>query len=673
MGTDNGGVVVKAHDGQSKTFTTADGLPSDTVHALLPDSSGNLWLGTTEGLVKYSKGRFDTFDLTRLGLSNWVTSLLETHEGILWAGTDNGLAKVHDNQISAENFSTGLIKRRIRWLNQTRDGNLWVGTFDGVMVRRDGQWQNPSHPTLSEKGQQSFLQDNDGGLWFGSQIGEGLSWYKEGSLSTYNKADGLFDNYVWAIAEDRQQRLWMISDHGINVVSRQHLEQNANNDGELWIRSTTLGPLEGLELGECNGASPGYTHTLAGKLIFPCMVGLVEIDPQAFNTDVEPPTPVIDFIALGDRKDWFPEALTLSPTDRDMTFKYGGLSFFNPDKMQFRYRLVGYSEQWQMADTRRQASYTNLSAGDYVLEVKARNYNGDWSDSSARLSFTIEPYFHESGWFYVLLILLSGYLFYQLSQLRLKYALMRQKEIDDARIEYLSNLIHNIAHNLNTPVGIAITGSSMLPDYRARVLHMLETGKITKKALVDLAEGLNQSGDVIGKSLTTVSGLIETFKKLNIDNYSEDPCKIDFTAFAKSIQDEAAFAHPKRNIDWQWDIAHDLKAKSYPKVLTQVLLILIENTVKHGYAEDEMVVIKLKIWREQKQLFIRYRDTGCGITKAQSESLFIPFSNRIGDEKGLGLGMNILYNLVNQKLQGQIDCEQVDQGGVSFLISFAGY
>ncbi|MCJ8268317.1 MAG: hypothetical protein MJK04_02845, partial [Psychrosphaera sp.] len=653
MGTDLQGVTIKYHNGKTALLTTKDGLPSNTVHALYPDADGNLWLGTTKGLAKYRQGQLTRWDLTQYGLSNWVTTLTSSENGEVWIGTDNGVATIKDGEITIKGDLGKSGKRRVRWLKRGLNGVMWAGTMDGVAFYQAGSWQNPPQSILSDHAQVSFYLDKDGGKWFGSQQGDGLSWLKNNELRRFTTTDGLFDNFIWTITEDASGYLWLSSDKGINRIKRADLEnhtpynrsdnKSSNKSGNKpKILSTTFGRNEGLNPSECNSASPAPWHTKAKKLIFPCMAGLVEIDPQSLPTTQGVPTNAIDYIVFDGNTRWLPNSQNLSAKQRDIRIKYSATGFDNPDKIQFRYRLLGYQAQWQAAQHRRQVSFTNLSAGDYVFEVTSRFYNGHWGQVSAKLPLSIAPHFYERRWFHLLLLLAAAYLVHYLYQQKLNLALRRQTEIEAARIDHLSGLVHNVAHNLNTPVGIAITSASMLPDYSAKLKQMLDSGKISKKGLNDLIDGLTASGSILSKSLTSVSELVERFKQLNIHTYSEQSRLIDITQLMLNVKAEVAFKHPNRTIDWQIEHPPTLTFTSYSEALSQVLQLLADNTLKHGYpASPEAkagadAIINIQFGLNKKTLNITYQDFGNGMTQQELASLFIPFGNRIGDQKGLG-------------------------------------
>ena len=143
-----------------------------------------------------------------------------------------------------------------------------------------------------------------------------------------------------------------------------------------------------------------------------------------------------------------------------------------------------------------------------------------------------------------------------------------------------------------------------------------------------------------------------------------------------NVKAEVAFKHPNRTIDWQIEHPPTLTFTSYSEALSQVLQLLADNTLKHGYpASPEAkagadAIINIQFGLNKKTLNITYQDFGNGMTQQELASLFIPFGNRIGDQKGLGLCMNIAYNLITQKLCGRIVAPQRNKPGVQFDISF---
>jgi signal transduction histidine kinase len=115
--------------------------------------------------------------------------------------------------------------------------------------------------------------------------------------------------------------------------------------------------------------------------------------------------------------------------------------------------------------------------------------------------------------------------------------------------------------------------------------------------------------------------------------------------------------------------ADDLIIDSYPGALSQVVTNLVMNSVLHAYLDDKGGQLIFEVRSEGKQVIIEYRDDGCGITPETLKKIYEPFFTTARHRGGTGLGLHIVYNLVIQKLGGQINCESVVGQGTKFTLT----
>ena len=151
---------------------------------------------------------------------NSIQALLRTKDGYLWFGTQEGLVRFNGLEFKVFNKSTteAIKHNDIRALYEDRDGVLWIGTFGGGLVRyRDGQFKNYSvQQGLSNNSITAILQDRSGNLWIGTT--DGLSEFVDEKIVTFNRKNGLSDNDVHAIAEDAAGRLVVATSAGLDLI-----------------------------------------------------------------------------------------------------------------------------------------------------------------------------------------------------------------------------------------------------------------------------------------------------------------------------------------------------------------------------------------------------------------------------------------------------------------------
>ena len=186
-------------------------LKSNVVDALLQDRQGNLWIGTLGGgLTRLTDGKFSTFT-TRNGLSNdSISCLLEDASGDLWIGTNGGgLNQLHNGRFSSYDTEKGLADNQVFALAYGSDGALWVGTHDGLNRFSNGRFQTyRTAAGLPNNYVRCLLMTSGQTLWIGT-YGGGLARLQNGRFTTFTTRDGLTSNAVVSLAEEPDRTLWI--------------------------------------------------------------------------------------------------------------------------------------------------------------------------------------------------------------------------------------------------------------------------------------------------------------------------------------------------------------------------------------------------------------------------------------------------------------------------------
>ena len=141
-------------------------------------------------------------------------------------------------------------------------------------------------------------------------------------------------------------------------------------------------------------------------------------------------------------------------------------------------------------------------------------------------------------------------------------------------------------------------------------------------------------------------------------------------AFREYLEDIMASFRPKfsgKKIEFKIECDDKLKLNSYPGVYAQIFTNLLLNSLQHGFYEKDKGAITIKANLDNELLRIQYNDNGAGISKKDLPHIFEPFYTS-DQHRGTGLGLNIIYNLVKQKLHGTIACESEQGKGVLFKI-----
>lgn len=433
IGTISGGATRIAWNSVQK-FDVSHGFPSDMVRSIAQDTKGDIWLGTRSGVVRYRDGTMRTYT-TRDGLSNdYVRSLLALPDGSLWLGTVRGTIDIYKDGKFSPVKNLGLSNTIVRAMFRDREGNIWIG-HNGGMIR----WKanevttfNPADgcPTTLVY---AFYQDAEGTIWIGT-YGGGLYRLKAGKFAHITTSVGLFDDVVFQILEDDSDNLWMTCNRGIFRADRKQLNDFA--DGKIpSISCVSYGTSDGMLSSECNGnAQPAGYKMRDGRLLFPTAKGVVVVDPHNLKKNSIPPPVAIEKAVIDDRAFVSTLPASVSPGNGDLEFQYAGLSYVAPEKVKFKYQLIGYDEGWKDAGTRRTAIYTNIPHGKYVFKVIACNNDGVWNSEGASFSFELAPHFYETSWFLALCGVVAFGLIFAAYRVRV-WRLLQREEILKQRVE----------------------------------------------------------------------------------------------------------------------------------------------------------------------------------------------------------------------------------------------
>ncbi|WP_193181809.1 sensor histidine kinase [Nisaea sediminum] len=238
------------------------------------------------------------------------------------------------------------------------------------------------------------------------------------------------------------------------------------------------------------------------------------------------------------------------------------------------------------------------------------------------------------------------------------------------RLASLGNLVAGIAHELNTPIGNAVTIASTLSE-RAKALDEAATsGRVSRTMLDECVGDFVDGSAVILRVLSHAGQLIQNFKQVAVDQTSEQRRTFHLAELVDDVASiiQPQFKHSSVRLDWK--IASGLTLNSYPGPLGQVLMNLAVNGLVHGFDEEDAGRVEISARLAPKgRIEIRVSDDGKGIPDAYRQRIFEPFfTTRLGDG-GTGLGLSICFNIVTGMLGGTIMVESQIGKGTMFVVT----
>ncbi|MCF2947920.1 HAMP domain-containing histidine kinase [Paraglaciecola aquimarina] len=245
------------------------------------------------------------------------------------------------------------------------------------------------------------------------------------------------------------------------------------------------------------------------------------------------------------------------------------------------------------------------------------------------------------------------------------------KQLNEAeKMASLGRLVAGISHEINTPVGVAVTAASHLQVKTQELEKRISQGSIKKSELEQFIETSIQSSLLINSNLQRAADLIGDFKNLAVLNTASrrslfllKPVMEEIIATVQPAIQEAKvqlIIHCKDTIE----VFHDQGA------LAQILINLINNSCIHAFPSIQNATIKIDVNQNGSDISIAYSDNGIGLTDEVAEKIFEPFYTTKRNKGGTGLGMNIVYNLIKQTLLGSIKVKKNKPSGTIFQINF---
>jgi signal transduction histidine kinase/ligand-binding sensor domain-containing protein len=267
-----------------------DGLPQNSIDAILRSSDGYLWIGTQEGLARYDGRRFKLFEQSVTdGLnSNQISSLLEDRSGNIWIGTNGGgLSVLHDREFEVYDWQDGLSSNAVSTLYEDRKGYLWVGTTGGGLNRFDGQTfiTFTTEDGLPGNTILTLMEDAAGVLWVATQAG--LSRFSEGTFTLADSRSELPGEHVRAMHSAEDGSLWLGTDQGLVRMVGDDLTTHTTTEGLCGNVVTSLleDPAGALWVGTRDG---GLCRLYRGKIsTFGVQQGLTNVQVRSLHLDRE--------------------------------------------------------------------------------------------------------------------------------------------------------------------------------------------------------------------------------------------------------------------------------------------------------------------------------------------------------------------------------------------------
>ena len=242
----------------------------------------------------------------------------------------------------------------------------------------------------------------------------------------------------------------------------------------------------------------------------------------------------------------------------------------------------------------------------------------------------------------------------------------RASLVEQEKMAALGALVAGVAHEINTPVGVAVTAASGMAGYAGQLLRSIGAEKVSRQEVTELGGRLREAAVLVEQNLARAADLIGNFKQLAVDQGTGQVCDLCLRDHVHGVLAAHSPELRKAGIGTELAIDPALHVRLAPGSLSQVLSNLLMNAVRHGYPQGGAGLVKVSAAVETgaqgRWLQLTVADDGVGLAPEARAHLFEPFFTTKRGQGGSGLGLHIVYTIVHQMGGQVVHDDSVAQG-----------
>ena len=242
--------------------------------------------------------------------------------------------------------------------------------------------------------------------------------------------------------------------------------------------------------------------------------------------------------------------------------------------------------------------------------------------------------------------------------------------VETEKMASLGQMVAGIAHEVNTPIGLGVTASTLLQDKVHEIEQAFEQKKLTSTQLARFLSDSKENLGIIYRNLERAAGLISSFKQVAVDQSNESFRQFNMQQLINEVLLSLRPNLKKTQHQIHINCPQALAITSKPGPINQILINLIMNSLIHAFDEGTAGEITISVELKQHRCYLQYRDNGKGVPEHIRKRIFDPFVTTRRGEGGSGLGLHLVYNLVTQALNGKINLESSLGDGILIDIDF---
>jgi len=676
-----------------------DSLSYDEVRALYQDGEGTLWVGTSRGLDRFDpeQGTFRHFaareDDPASTLSHrMVKRIWEDHRRRLWIATYRGVNLMDRARETFEIVPVeGRDKVSANYLTRDSRNRIWLCHGDGVARLREDDLV--FEDTIALDRVRALVEDEHGGFWAAHMSGL-ARLDSDGRLVSRRNDDWAFT--VQGMLRDDHGKLWLSTNTGLFRFDPDNLTHE-----RFTVR-------DGLQADAFN--SGAFHAGGSGRLFFGGNNGLNAFDPteivrpkrptsvlftdlSIYNTTIRPSAedreaPLQQSISRTDR-------VRLSYRDDLVSFRFASPDLIDLRRGRFGYHMLGLDETWVEVDpATRMAIFTDLSPGEYTMEVRMAEGDGPWHISDRRLEITVSAPPWQS-WWAIMLYIATGLGLIGLAFVLQRRELEQRREIAEQRravaekdrqiaenkqrlmrhkIATINTLTSGVAHELMNPLNfvnnLSQISRELLGELRERVEKTVS--QQARPAFHELIDTLDLNASSVDRHGQRARGIVSKMMALTLP-LDDERRLVDLSEAARKSAEVVLDAHHHNHPDIEitLEVVPDSslpRVSANPRVLNHAVMSLIRNAVEAilARAAREPTLsgrVVLACSREGASLVLTIEDNGEGMTdKVRGSAFDAFFTTRPPGSGHIGLGLTRTHDIIVNDHEGTLTLESNGSG-----------
>lgn len=675
IGTNDGGIN-KYNPQKDKYvhYTVNEGLTSNDIKAIYIDSiNQKIYVGShaSGGLDVIDKktGKINSYKPggeMRTGRGIYGILPIENGKQLLCGSVTGSIVSfdIHTKEFRRLRFDDGKeFEKRIVTIFKDSLERLWVGTIEGVRVYeiREGILQSckilPHDDTLDRTYVNAITQDCRGRFLLGTRRGLYIFDEKLAVLEKYTVNDGLPNNVVHGILEDKDNNVWISTDWGLSCY----------NPSEGQFRNFT--DIDGIQSNQFTEYS--YCKSRSGKMYFGGINGITVFNPSVFPTNPFIPSVMIADLQImnksvhpGDNTGVLTKHISETKnitlkSDQTMISLYFTVADYISGKHNlFAYKLEGLDNDWVYTDNnKRLASYSNLAPGNYCFKIKASNRDGVWNEIPTTLHIRVLPAWYATWWakliyviFFVGISVLVFWYFWMKKSMRIQ---LEMERVDKERIKEVNEMklrfFINISHELRTPLTLIIAPlADLLKDI---------TDKVALTKIKYINANANRLLYLVNQLMDYRRAELGVFK-LKVKKQVLDDILLRIFRYYENLAVSSGIEYRLENMLQEKQVWCDAN------YIELILNNLLSNSFKYTSSGGSIV---LTVKEVNCMLLLEVSDTGKGIPEDKQQFIFERFYQVDNDHVGSGIGLSLVKRLVELH-HGSITFDSTLGKGCTFYV-----